>query len=250
MAPPSGAMARDDETAPADALSWRDDGRIRAVGGGRVPSESARSNDLLRALGRLVRRLRQRRLATPPLAGTLHGDARGAAMVEFVVILVPLMTLFLSMIELSRLAIAHLLLERAAGMAVRACAVIKDQPKNCGAEGESADELIRLAADEGLRPWTDTNLVVDELDCRTQKPSGEDMLRIRAQFRCVVPIARDIVCRTPNQGGGAVASRSIDATARYAHQGASYDCNYANMEYAVPGASGPLDLPDLGGAWP
>jgi hypothetical protein len=176
-------------------------------------------------------------------------------MVEFLVILMPLMTLFLCTLELSRLAIAHLLLQRAAGMAVRACAVIKDQPKNCeGEDAAGADQLIQLAASEGLRPWADTHVVLGGVDCRTQKPSGEDTLQIQAQFRCVVPIARHILCSTsrdPSPGSTAtVSSRAIGATARYAHQGASYDCNYANMEYAVPGATGPLDLPDLGGAWP
>jgi hypothetical protein len=179
-------------------------------------------------------------------------------MVEFVVILVPLLALFLSMLELSRLAIAHLLLERAAGMAVRACAVIKDQPKNCGADadgpgegaGSAADRLVRRAADEGLRPWTDTSLVVDELDCRTKKPGGEDVLEISAQFKCRVPLARHILCRMPDSATATDPTRALHATARYAHQGASYDCDYANLEYAVPGASGPLDLPELGGAWP
>jgi hypothetical protein len=175
-------------------------------------------------------------------------------MVEFVIILVPLMTLFLCMIELSRLAIAHLLLERAAGMAVRACAVIKDQPKNCDGGSGQADQLIQQAAAEGLRPWTDTHIGVDGVECRTKKPSGEDVVQIRAQFRCVVPIARSIICSTsqgPSAGAAAgVSSRAVGATARYAHQGASFDCNYASMEYALPGVSGPLDLPDLGGAWP
>ena len=175
-------------------------------------------------------------------------------MVEFVVILVPLMTLFLCMIELSRLAIAHLLLERAAGMAVRACAVIKDQPKNCGDDGARADELIQRAAAEGVRPWLDTHIALDGVECRTKKPSGEDVVQVNAQFRCIVPIARSIICSTshsPSSGVAlGVASRGVAASARYAHQGASFDCNYASMEYAVPGASGPLDLPDLGGAWP
>jgi hypothetical protein len=175
-------------------------------------------------------------------------------MVEFVVILVPLMTLFLCMIELSRLAIAHLLLERAAGMAVRACAVIKDQPKNCDGDGARADELIQQAAAEGARPWLDTHLALDTVECRTKKPSGEDIVQVRAQFRCVVPIARSIICSTshsPSAGAApGVAARAVAASARYAHQGASFDCNYASMEYAIPGASGPLDLPDLGGAWP
>ncbi len=199
----------------------------------------------------------------------LHDDRRAAAMVEFIFVLVPLMSLFLSLIELSRYAIAQMLLQRAAGMAVRACAVVKDQPAHCESEvpepGDSesgadtadlsvADQLIERAAAEGLRPWTDTNILLDAVDCQTQKPSGEDTLKIQAQFRCIVPIARDILCRRPtNPTGDATADmsvRAMTATARYAHQGARYDCDYANMQYALPGASGPIDLPDLGGAWP
>lgn len=172
-------------------------------------------------------------------------------MVEFVVILVPLMTLFLCMIELSRLAIAQLLLERAAGMAVRACAVIKDQPKNCGVGNAEADDLIRLAANEGMRPWTDTNIGVDGVECRTKQPSGEDVAQIHAQFHCIVPVARNIICSTSQSATAGVAARAVGATARYAHQGASFDCNYANVEVGVPGVgSTQLDLPDLGGAWP
>lgn len=172
-------------------------------------------------------------------------------MVEFILVFVPLMTLFLCMIELSRLAIAHLMVQRAAGMAVRACAVIKDQPKNCEATapagdasaGSAADQLIRRAASEGLRPWTDDNVELDSVECSTKKPSGEDTLQLRARFRCIVPIARDIVCSATAGGAG----RAIGATARYAHQGASYNCEYAHME--IPGG-GELELPDLGGAWP
>lgn len=184
-------------------------------------------------------------------------------MVEFIVILVPLMTLFLSMIELSRLAIAHLLLERAAGISVRACAVIKDQPKNCemslpeagaGEYGESAaNQLIRKAASDALRPWADSTLHVERVDCRTQKPSGEDKLELKAQFRCIVPIARDILCSStadPAQPASSASLRELVARARYAHQGANFDCRFASVQYAVPGASGSLDLPDLGGAWP
>jgi hypothetical protein len=172
-------------------------------------------------------------------------------MVEFIVVFVPLMTLFLCMIELSRLAIARLLVERAAGMAVRACAVIKDQPKNCDetAAGSAADQLIRRAAAEGLRPWTDSNVSLDAVECKTQKPSGEDTVQLRARFHCVVPIARDILCSgSANASASAAgASRALRATARYAHQGAGYDCEYAHME--LPGG-GELELPALGGAWP
>jgi len=183
----------------------------------------------------------------------LHHDGRGAAMVEFIVILVPLMTLFLCTLELSRLAIAHLLLERVAGMAVRACAVTKDQPKNCDGGNAEADRLIELAAVSGMASWTETNLLVDSIDCRTEKPSGKDTLQIQARFRCVVPIARNILCSTPRPASPkaeSISIRPVAATASYGHQGARYDCNYANMQYAVPGASGELDLPTLGGAWP
>jgi TadE-like protein len=204
------------------------------------------------------------RVRPPAFVRRLHDDRRAAAMVEFIFVLVPLMSLFLSLIELSRYAIAQMLLQRAAGMAVRACAVIKDQPAHCefddaepGADTtdfSAADQWIERAAAEGLRPWTDTNILLGTVDCRTQKPSGEDTLQIQAQFRCIVPIARDILCRRPtNPTDGATADmsvRAMTATARYAHQGASYDCDYANMQYALPGASGPIDLPNLGGAWP
>lgn len=178
-------------------------------------------------------------------------------MVEFIVVFMPLMTLFLCMIELSRLAIAHLMIERAAGMAVRACAVIKDQPKNCdetalsgeASAGNGADGLIRQAAAEGLRPWLESNILLDAVECQTQKPSGEDTLRLRARFRCAVPIARDILCTGSASASASTAgaSRALSATARYAHQGASYNCEYAHME--APGGV-ELELPALGGAWP
>jgi Flp pilus assembly protein TadG len=182
-----------------------------------------------------------------------HHDRRGAAMVEFIVILVPLMTLFLAMLELSRLAIAHLLLERAAGMAVRACAVTKDQPANCDGGNAEADRLIELAASRGTNPWTETNLMLDSVECRTQKPSGRDTVQIQGRFRCVVPIARNILCSTPRPATlttEPISTRPVAATASYGHQGAGYDCRYANMQYALPGVSGQLDLPTLGGAWP
>jgi hypothetical protein len=105
--------------------------------------------------------------------------------------------------------------------------------------------LIHRAAAEGLRPWTDSNVSLDAVECKTQKPSGEDTLQLRARFLCIVPIARDIICGSGPSG--VASSRAISATARYAHQGASYNCEYAHME--LPGG-GELELPALGGAWP
>lgn len=176
-------------------------------------------------------------------------------MVEFVIVFVPVLTLGLCMLELSRLAIARLMVERAAGMAVRACAVIKDQPASCdetglsgdASAGSGADELIRRAAALGLRPWLDSNILLDAVECKTQKPSGEDTLQLRARFRCSVPIARDILCGGAPSPGPAGASRAVDATARYAHQGAQYSCEYAHMGSPL---GGELELPTLGGAWP
>jgi hypothetical protein len=178
-------------------------------------------------------------------------------MVEFVVVFLPVMTLFLCTVELARLAIAQLMVERAAGMAVRACAVIKDQPENCdetgpagvASAGSEADRLVRQAAAEGLRPWTNTNVLLDAVECKTQTPNGQDTLQLRARFQCVVPIARAIICTgSANASASAAgASRAIHATARYAHQGASYNCEYAHME--LPGG-GELELPALGGGWP
>src|SRR5262249_51637982 len=155
-------------------------------------------------------------------------DERAAAMVEFLFAFIPILILFLCVIELTRLSVADLMVQRAAGIAVRACAVIKDQPLHCdensdrGLKGQSPNEDadIELAAREALKPLSESTLRVDAAPCTTvhdaagpdkdvgghYEPttvaqSGPDEVKVTARFRCVVPLARDIVCPNVEQRG-------------------------------------------------
>jgi hypothetical protein len=175
----------------------------------------------------------------------LHRDRRAAAAVEFIVVFIPVILLFLVIIELTRFGIAGLMLQRSAGIAVRACAVIKDQPAHCdirdGTAVKDEDATIKLAAREALRPLSDkTTLTLASAVCQTTVngsggsgapqntlESGTDRVDVVATYHCAVPLARDLVC----PGG----TRSMTASAKHAHQGARFDCLYAaNIAFAWP----------------
>jgi hypothetical protein len=187
-------------------------------------------------------------------------------MVEFLVVLMPLLLLFLCILELARYSIASLMLQRAAGIAVRACAVIKDQPLHCDnnsahrtGQDPDQDASIWRAAVEAVKPWTERELFIERASCETQSNAagspvldgngrlsptlvahtGSDRVDVKARFRCIVPLARDIVCsRTEPSGsplGAGERSRPMTASAKYAHQGARYDCWYSReLQLAIP----------------
>jgi Flp pilus assembly protein TadG len=181
----------------------------------------------------------------------LHGDQRAAAAVEFIIVLVPLLMLFLVIIELTRFGIAGLMVQRAAGIAVRACAVVKDQPLHCdanhGQNGQNLteqDATITLAAREAMRPLTDSTLTQVSAICKTNVTgngsgdpqntleTGTDRVDVVARFHCVVPLARDLVCLHAPQDPP---YRYLNASAKHGHQGARYNCRYADdWELAGP----------------
>jgi hypothetical protein len=172
-------------------------------------------------------------------------------MMEFLVAFFPLLLLFLCCLELARFGVARLMVQRAAGIAVRACAVIKDQPAHCDAnttmnnpngpvQNPGEDGQILLAAQEALRPFDPQQLRIDSAACDVKldavggdtdnhgtlvpthvAQSGTDTLTATATFLCVIPLARDIVCPGHNS------TRTLSALAQFGHQGARYDCWYA-----------------------
>lgn len=187
----------------------------------------------------------------------LHRDHEAAAMVEFLAAFMPLLLLFLCLLELTRFAISDLMLQRAAGMAARACAVIKDQPQHCDAntdahaQNPNQGDQIQLAASEALRPISAADLRVDQLRCDVAQdatgrlqddPSGHlvalpvaqsgiDDVQVTARYRCVVPLARDIVCGNSERPGSPFGvgqrTRQLSAHASFGHQGARFDCWYS-----------------------
>jgi hypothetical protein len=172
-------------------------------------------------------------------------------MVEMVVVFVPLLTLSLCVLELSRFSIATLMLQRSAGIAVRACAVIKEQPLHCDsnasgdAQNASAqDAQITEAARRAIAPFTEATLVVDDVVCHVAKNAkgklvypgprpvasdvafaGPDQVDVYARYRCAVPLASSIICGTAGaSSAGELPFRHLTASARHGHQGARYDC--------------------------
>lgn len=185
---------------------------------------------------------------SPPDLRDLNRDQRAVAMVEFTIVLVPLLAIFLCFIELTRLSIASLMVQRAAGIAVRACAVVKDQPLHCdsnhGMDGQNTgaqNATILRAAREAIRPLSDTTLVIESAPCETNikgstpignvpsdwRTTGTDRVDVAGRFHCYVPLARDILCGVDFRQPNARPFRMIHASAKHAHQGASFDCMYA-----------------------
>jgi hypothetical protein len=186
-------------------------------------------------------------------AGSLRRDTRAEALLEFIIAFFPILVLFLCCLEIARSAIAHIMLQRAAGIAARACAVIRNQPLHCDstafdreggqtpADDSEEDRLVKLAAEDALRPFTTQFLRVDNVSCDVpfdadggQKDnghgasthpkvaqSGTDTVTVDATFFCAIPVARDLLC----PGGGA--KRAMTATAKFGHQGARFDCWFA-----------------------
>lgn len=162
----------------------------------------------------------------------LRGDERAVVMVEFIVAFVPILLLFLATIELTRLSIAGLMLQRAAGKAVRACAVIQEQPVNCEPGASAAAEqqrLVTLAAQRAILPMT--ALAVRGARCQVDRMET-DTVQVNAEFYCAVPMVRGLVCSSLRPGEVAIdpaqtSVRQLTATARYAHQGAHYDCDFS-----------------------
>jgi hypothetical protein len=174
-------------------------------------------------------------------------------MLEFVIAFFPILLLFLCCLEIARFAVGRIMIQRAAGIAARACAVIKDQPAHCDnnavelnnhqppAQYPGEDGEVTLAAEEALRPFTKHAIRVDNVTCTVPHDadggihdngsgtaihpkvaqSGTDTVTVKGTFFCAVPLARDLLC----PGGGN--THAMTATAKYGHQGARFDCWYS-----------------------
>jgi Flp pilus assembly protein TadG len=136
--------------------------------------------------------------------------------VEFVIAIVPILTMFFSFVQLSRIATARLVVKHGAIVGARAAAVMTngkdntpDQPAgtNAGAVGGA----VRAA----IGPWNKTmavNVAIDDASSRGD-PYGWVEVKVTATYVCNVPLGF-IAC------GGPV--KRIEETYRMPHQGATY----------------------------
>jgi Flp pilus assembly protein TadG len=172
----------------------------------------------------------------------LRTNTRGAVFVEFLIAFMPLMTIFLSLCELTRYSAARVAVQHAAGIGARACAVTgKPNPTYGNLDGTEAD--VNTAVQYALKPWTGSalnvpglninvpirgaTLSVDAATCTTAAtnadPYGTDQVTVTASYTCVIPIAKTLVC-----SGGA---KNISITSSYPHQGANYKLGSVGPDY-------------------
>lgn len=159
---------------------------------------------------------------------SLHRDQRGAVLIEFVVAVVPLLTIFFVFVQLSAIAAATLMVKHSAVVGARAAAVYSNVNDNVP-EGCSDDGKQRIA--DGVRvalgrwaPSITTEVEVTDRSSRWED-SEEDSspnvdgpydlvtVRVTAHYRCEVPLGRLICPR---------GSKTIVQTKSMPHQGARY----------------------------
>lgn len=168
-------------------------------------------------------------------------DTRGAVFVEFLIAFMPLMTIFLSLCELTRYSAARVAVQHAAGIGARACAVTGDPNPTAGPALDGSKADVDTAVQYALKPWTGAaisignfnlpvrgaTLKVDPADCTTAAsnadPYGSDTVTVKATYKCSVPIAKALVC-----SGG---SKQISVTSSYPHQGATYKISSPGPDY-------------------
>lgn len=114
--------------------------------------------------------------------------SRGAVMVEFIVVLMPLMTAFLCGIQIAFLGAAKMVAQHAVSVGVRSAAVhaIK-QP-----EGTSGVHVA--AVDRAMGPWSNVLSINTGLQSAGGGPNDEIRLQGTATYICKVALARRIVC--------------------------------------------------------
>jgi hypothetical protein len=185
----------------------------------------------------------------------LRPDERGAVALEFVVGFAATAVLFGAFVSFVQLEIAQLMLQRAAGIAARSCAVLKNQPRHCddnanvSGQNPHEDAWVLEAAQDALYPYNPDEFTIDTklstVATDANEPlSGKDTVSLVAHLSCKNPPLPWILgplC-APN-GGGASRSLTLRASADYAHQGARFDCWYAGALILPNGAT--LDLTAL-----
>jgi Flp pilus assembly protein TadG len=118
--------------------------------------------------------------------------ARGAALVEFVVALTPLLMTFFGLIQLGRIMTAQIAFHHAANVAARAAAVIVDNDVNPNASGK-LDE-VKMAAQLALGDFIRHVSVDAATVSGGTTPNELVTVKLTGSYRCGVPLGKILVC--------------------------------------------------------
>ncbi len=160
----------------------------------------------------------------------LARDKNGAAMLEFLIAIVPLCAMFLTFCQLALVYTAHLVVQHSASAGARAAAVITNDPVNPGKHGTPED--VTRAVKIALGPWYITQSLLLEAEPEVTDassdgdPAGMVTVTVRTNYQCIVPLGQ-LIC----SGGGALLRQaSIVSSASFPHQGAKYKISECDKE--------------------
>jgi hypothetical protein len=144
---------------------------------------------------------------------------RGAIVVEFVVVLMPLLITLFSFLQMGYLYQSVLVLRHAADVAARAAAVItvkEENNPNASGKKEEIDEAAFRAAGRFAQSELVYNIKVDVNDKSSKTdPYGMVEITLTADIKCSIPLGGQIAC-----GAKGYMSKTIKSA--YPHQGALY----------------------------
>jgi Flp pilus assembly protein TadG len=171
-----------------------------------------------------------RRGAEDDVQATLHSD-RGAAYVEFLIAVVPMMILFWGIMQLNGLLLADLVARHAAVHAVRAAIVCDSQvghpqsAEELEAPGGCAYEAAKLAL-SAVRSFGAPDFSV-RIEGASRHGNAPVTATVIATYRCQVPLASSLLCTglISDEGGGSAARGVLKLTrkATLPNQGAGYE---------------------------
>jgi Flp pilus assembly protein TadG len=150
----------------------------------------------------------------------LHGDKRGAVLVEFAIAFMPLMITFSSFVQIQQMATARIVVKHATIIGGRAAAVISNKNRNTpDMDDADMEDEVKKGVMAGLGPWKGTMSNVDvkiEDTSNCEDPYGMVSVTVTADYKCAVPFANLFMC-------GAGKTHSFKPmTSRFPHQGARY----------------------------
>jgi uncharacterized membrane protein YgcG len=158
-------------------------------------------------------------MKTQPIS-KLHGDKRGAVLVEFVVAFMPLMITFSCFVQLAQMATAKIVVKHSAVVGARAAAVIANGHKNTPDQKQGDNKTdIEAGVNAALGPWKKTmssvNVAIDDKSSCSD-PYGLVSVTVTAEYKCSVPFGGRLLC------GAVGATRTMKQTYGFPHQGARY----------------------------
>ena len=152
-------------------------------------------------------------------AKRLNADSRGAVLAEFCIALVPLLTMFFSFVQLSRISAARLVVKHSAIVGARAAAVVSNANNNNPGSGSGSNAGdVESAVQAALGPWwkksvSKVDVAINDSSTR-EDPYGWVEVKVTATYACNIPMG-SIAC------GGK--TKQLIERFRMPHQGASYE---------------------------